>query len=132
MKWSILLAMIFCHIIDDYKLQNPVLCDLKQKSWWDRQPNMADKYKHDYKIALAMHGMSWSFMIMLPLMIWQQFDIRPWFALTWAVNAVIHSVIDDLKANKGKLNLVQDQCLHLIQIVVTWGCFHDILRLTYG
>lgn len=123
MKWSILLAMIFCHILDDYKLQNPLLCELKQKSWWDKHPNMSDKYRNDYKMALAMHGMSWSFMIMLPLMIWQQFDISPWFAITWAVNARIHSEIDDLKANRGKLNLVQDQLLHMIQIVVTWANF---------
>lgn len=123
MNWSILLAMIFCHILDDYKVQNPVLADLKQKSWWDKHPHMSDRYRNDYKMALAMHGMSWSFMIMLPIMIWLKFDVNVWFVITWAVNARIHSEIDDLKANKYKLNLVQDQFLHLIQIVITWAIF---------
>lgn len=123
MKWSILLAMIFCHILDDYKLQNPVLQDLKQKCWWDKHPNMCDKYKDDYKMALAMHGMSWSFMIMLPIMLWLKFDVNVWFIITWAVNARMHSEIDDWKANRGKLNLIQDQLLHLLQIVVTWANF---------
>lgn len=123
MKWSILLAMIFCHILDDYKLQNPLLCELKQKSWWNKHPNMSYRYRNDYKMALAMHGMSWSFMIMLPIMIWLKFDVSVWFVITWAINARVHSAIDDLKANKYKLNLVQDQFLHLIQIVITWAVF---------
>lgn len=30
------------------------------------------------------------------------------------------SIIDDLKANKQKINLVIDQTVHLIQLAMTW------------
>jgi isocitrate dehydrogenase len=33
---------------------------------------------------------------------------------------IYEATIDDLKANKYKINLVQDQILHIIQIVITW------------
>jgi hypothetical protein len=39
----------------------------------------------------------------------------------WAIvgNTIIHAIVDDLKANRNKLNLIQDQLLHLAQIVIT-------------
>ena len=37
----------------------------------------------------------------------------------FAVNLIIHAVIDDLKANRRKLNLWEDQIIHIIQIVMT-------------
>ena len=49
--------MIFCHVLDDYVLQSPCLCNLKQKKWW--QVNApSDKYKYDYFIGLLMHSIS--------------------------------------------------------------------------
>ena len=64
--YFILAAMIFLHIIDDYCLQAPCLCDLKQKSFWEK--NAPQKlYRNDYLCALLMHDLSWSFMIMLPI-----------------------------------------------------------------
>ena len=46
MRFFIFIAMIFCHIIDDYKLQSPVLTQLKQRAWWEEhEPN--ELYKHD-------------------------------------------------------------------------------------
>ena len=62
----ILCAMIFLHIIDDYVLQAPCLCDLKQKSFWEKNAP-EEQYKKDYIVALIMHAISWSFMIMLPI-----------------------------------------------------------------
>lgn len=51
MKAFIFLSMLFCHIIDDYKLQPPLLNALKQKEWWEK--NAPDElYKHDYLMAL--------------------------------------------------------------------------------
>lgn len=120
MKWSILLAMLFCHILDDFKLQNPVLRDLKQRSWWEGQPGMKPKYRNDYKIALALHGMSWAFMVMLPIMVWKQFDVGVGFVLMWAIQATVHAAIDDTKANQGRISLVQDQLLHLCQVASLW------------
>lgn len=60
----IILCMVFCHIVDDYYLQG-ILAKLKQKSYWEL--NAPDKkYENDYRMALLMHSISWSFMIMLP------------------------------------------------------------------
>ena len=36
------------------------------------------------------------------------------------INIIIHAVVDDAKANKNKLNLFQDQLIHLLQILGTW------------
>lgn len=47
-----------------------------------------------------------------------------WFIL----NIGIHYFIDDQKANKKEINLVEDQLWHLLQIVLTWsGCVIPIL-----
>ena len=111
------MCMLFCHIVDDYYLQGR-LADLKQKSFWEK--NAPDEmYKHDYIMALAMHAMSWAFVVMIPLIIYFHFEPSIKFAYVWSCNAVVHGVIDDLKANKRKINLIQDQSTHLLQIVVT-------------
>jgi hypothetical protein len=48
--------------------------------------------------------------------------------LSVLLNAVIHAIIDDLKANKLKINLDVDQCLHGLQILITWIIF----SINYG
>ena len=122
MEKFLYLAMFFCHVIDDYKLQAGVLNNLKCKSWWEE--NAPDKkYRNDYLMGLIMHGMSWSFMIMLPVAIFYRFNVPTPFVFAWAINASVHSIIDDLKANRGKLNLIQDQLLHVIQIAITGWYF---------
>ena len=102
-KIYILLAMIFCHIVDDYYLQGP-LAKFKQKSWWEEN-YPAKMYKYDYIIALLEHAFSWTFMMMLPLFI---------------ANLIIHSIIDYMKANMKIINLTVDQLLHILQILITW------------
>lgn len=115
----VLLSMIFCHIIDDYYLQG-ILASMKQKSWWEE--NAPDKlYKNDYIMALIMHSLSWAFMIMLPLAIYNSFNIGWLFVIVFVVNALIHGCIDNLKANKRKINLIQDQMIHIAQIVITFS-----------
>lgn len=118
MKLFILLCMIFFHIIDDYYLQG-ILASMKQQSWWEENyPNKL--YKYDYLMALFMHSFSWSFMIMLPITVYVMIVGGHWYPLLYLFNLCIHFYVDDLKANKIKINLIQDQCIHLIQIVVTW------------
>lgn len=113
----ILFCMIFCHIIDDYCLQAPSLCSLKQKTFWkENAPD--EKYKHDYIIALLMHAFSWSFMIHLPIMIFSEF--HPWVLLSILINTGIHGYVDNLKANKFKINLIEDQLTHIVQILITY------------
>ena len=113
----IVLTMIFCHVVDDYYLQG-WLASAKQKKWW--QENAPQKlYKYDYIVALIMHSMSWSFMIMLPIAMSMLFNIPTMFLIVFICNAIIHGVVDNLKANKLKINLITDQSIHLLQIVIT-------------
>ena len=117
--YFILAAMIFLHIIDDYCLQAPCLCDLKQKSFWEK--NAPHKlYENDQLCALLMHGLSWSFMIMLPIAVAINFNVDINFFLMFIINAVFHAAIDDLKANKYRINLWTDQLTHIGQILVTF------------
>lgn len=117
-KILILIAMIFCHIVDDYYLQG-WLASAKQKSWWEN--NAPDElYKHDYLAALFMHSFSWTFMIMLLPTIYVVINGGVWSPLLFISNLIIHMIVDDLKANKKKINLIQDQTVHIVQIFATW------------
>ena len=118
-KIFILITMIFCHIIDDYYLQG-WLASGKQKSWWNKNaPNQL--YKNDYLMALFCHGFSWSFMIQLPVLIYSFYThLFIWNIILFIINLIIHAFVDNLKANKLKINLIQDQTIHFIQIIITW------------
>ena len=121
MNLFIILAMIFCHIVDDYYLQG-WLASAKQKKWWEE--NAPQKlYNHDYIMALIMHSMSWSFMIMLPIAISMSFNVSILFVIVFILNAVIHALVDNLKANKLQISLITDQLIHLSQIFVTATIF---------
>ena len=114
----ILLLMIFLHILDDFVLQAPCLSNLKQQKFW--QENAPDKkYKYDYVWALIVHSFSWSFMIMLPIAFMQNFHIDALFLVIFIFNVVIHAAVDNWKANKLAINLWVDQCIHILQIIVT-------------
>lgn len=113
----LLLCMIFCHIVDDYYFQG-LLANLKQKSFWEM--NAPDKmYEYDYIMALLMHSLSWSFMVMLPLFVHFDFDPPVLFFVLYAVNTAVHAIVDDLKANKRQINLITDQGIHIAQILAT-------------
>ncbi len=119
-KILILLGMIFCHIVDDYYLQKAgSLAFLKQKDWW--KENAPDPmYKYDYIVALIMHSFSWTFSITLLPLIYSVITGREYNLIIFILNVALHAIIDDLKANHKEINLIQDQCLHLLQIVITW------------
>ena len=124
-KILILLLMIFCHIVDDYYLQG-VLAQMKQKRWWaENYPNKL--YRYDYFVALLMHGFSWAFMITLPLTIYTFVTGGKWYSFLFIVNMLMHFMVDDLKANGEKINLVEDQLLHITQIIATWALWLYIL-----
>lgn len=107
--------MIFLHIIADYNLQG-WLADAKQKQWWKN--NYPDSsYKYDYLVALFMHSFCWSFMIMIPLFFINKMSLS--LLIFFILNIVLHMIIDTLKANYYKINLMQDQLLHLLQIIST-------------
>lgn len=119
MKLFILFVMIFAHIVDDYYLQG-ILASLKQKTWWENQKNYKSMYKYDYIVALIMHAFSWSFMVSLPIL---YLGFTKWIAVAIISNTIIHGIVDDLKANKGKINLIVDQSIHIVQIIITWILF---------
>lgn len=121
MEFTLLLFMIFCHIVDDYYLQG-WLASAKQKSWWEDNCS-SSLYKNDYKMALFMHSFSWTFMIMLPTMLYSIVFGGKIYPLLYLMNTTIHFITDDLKANKKKINLIQDQLVHLAQITITWGVY---------
>lgn len=115
----ILLLMVFLHIVDDYYLQG-WLASAKQKVWWEK--NAPDNlYAHDYLMALGMHAFSWTFMIMLPIVIY--FGITINFLILFVLNFCVHFITDNAKANQHKINLIQDQCIHLFQIFMTYLSF---------
>lgn len=111
------LLMLFCHIVDDYYLQG-ILASMKQKKWWQKNAPR-EKYKFDYIVALLMHSMSWSFMIMLPVAIYCGFNVGGQFFFFWLTNALIHAFVDNEKANEFSINLITDQLIHALQIAAT-------------
>lgn len=116
-KTFIVLWMIFFHVVDDYYLQGR-LASLKQKQWWEENAPQP-KYKYDYIWALLMHSFSWAFMIMLPIAVTMSFNLDKVFIRLFVLNTCLHAVIDDMKANRGLINLWQDQLLHITQIILT-------------
>ncbi len=115
----ILISMIFCHILDDYYLQG-ILAQLKQKQWWKEHIDNK-KYDKDYIMALFCHSFSWSFSIQIPFLI-LSFYVKVFSlnVILFVINLIVHMYIDDLKCNKFKINLIQDQLLHFLQIFITW------------
>ena len=114
--------MLFCHLIDDFVLQDKFTY-LKQKSWWVKtckdEGLSIEKYGNDYKMALFEHSLEWSIAILLPIIF--LCDVTGFVLLTTVIiNTVIHYIVDNAKANQLRLNLVQDQTFHFVQIIVTW------------
>ena len=117
-KYFVLISMIFCHTIADYNLQG-WLASAKQKEWWEK--NAPQKlYKYDYIAALIMHSISWTFMIMLPIAIDMKFNIDFSFIAWFIVNTCCHAIVDNDKANRKTINLLEDQSIHMVQIVFTF------------
>ena len=119
---KILLLMIFCHLIDDFVLQDKFTY-LKQKSWWKKACTddglNYEKYKNDYVMALFEHSLEWSIAIILPIMFLCNVNGHILLASV-IINTIIHTIIDNAKANQLRLNLVQDQLIHFLQIIITF------------
>ena len=105
-KQMILTAMLFMHVIADYTLQG-VLASMKEKAYWKGHGNYRSKY--DFIPALC---------IMLPLAV-AEYPPGTVFYVVLAANTAVHAVVDHAKANLGVLNLVEDQTIHMVQIVLT-------------
>lgn len=117
----VLLTMVFLHIVNDFNMQG-WLANAKQKQWWADNASQS-LYKFDYIYALFIHSFSWTFMVMLPILSVLNWAPTIIFYLWFILNTILHAVIDDLKANKRKINLMADQSMHLGQILTTYIWF---------
>ena len=119
---SAMLGIVFLlHIFADFNMQIGAGLDkFKQwRWWWDQIPSHGDwkKYKDDYKVALLLHSYQWSLVTCLPLIM-----CGGWVYLSSvAAHAAVHCVVDDLKANRMFINLVQDQAIHALQVLLIWA-----------
>ena len=121
-KVLLLIGMLFFHIVDDYYLQG-FLASAKQKSWWENNyPNKL--YQHDYIMALIEHAFSWTVMIHIPIIVYVSvcgLEVHSSFFIFWFFwNLLTHAYVDHIKANLLAINLIQDQAIHIIQIIFTW------------
>ena len=121
---KVFLLMILCHIIDDFVFQPICISNLKQKNYWERlckEQNVdIEKYKYDYIAGLIMHALSWSIMILLPVIFLLPAVSSIAIIGCIIINGLVHAYIDDLKANKFVLNFIEDQSIHFIQIFITF------------
>ena len=111
--------MLLGHLVADYTLQG-WLADGKQKDWWRKifgghEDAVPDKYKYDYIAALVCHSLYWSIFVCAP------FYASGYILTAIILNTVVHAIVDDLKANLKMINLVQDQLIHLVQILLTFA-----------
>lgn len=135
----VFLSMLYLHVSDDFNQK--IMADMKQKKWWSDQKNHNQRmlrkrwmYSYDYLAVMICHAFKWSFIIHVPLFVYYIFTdnmdlaVSILYLVTVIINTVIHAVIDDLKANRFKINLIQNQLFHFIQIVLTF-LIHKLLIL---
>lgn len=132
MKQLILfLSMIFMHIVDDYYLQG-ILAQMKQRTWW-RENWPQEQYKHDYIMALIEHAFSWTFMVHAPIFLWMViYNVSKsigYVMIIFLCHVIIHVVTDDAKANFYNINLIQDQLIHLFQILLIYSCYLTVIMI---
>ena len=134
MSWLILIAVLFLHVMADFRWQG-IMAEMKSQDWWKKQKGYYDKYKNDYIPPLFWHSFHWSCCILLPYLAISQLmhyalgTVMPSFLVALAANTVVHMFIDHQKANCKSINLVQDQMLHVFQMVLTHVCLIDILAV---
>ena len=112
--------MLFLHIVDDFYLQG-ILAKMKCKLWWGERGD-GPKNRHDYIAALVTHAFSWTFCIMLPIVV-TAYTLGWLFYVMFAVNVIIHAFTDNAKANAKRISLVADQLIHVGQVVGTFVVF---------
>ena len=119
------IAALVIHVLDDFGLQHFThLNELKQKAWWTEQlkkyPALdARLYKHDYIVCLMLHAFKWTCLTMVPMLIAFGLPSAWTLALLVIFSTATHAFIDDLKANKLKISLLQDQAMHVLQLIVS-------------
>lgn len=115
----LLATTILMHLLADYPLQG-ILASMKQKKWWG-QNAPGPMYKRDWVAGLICHSAMWGIMCAIPSV-----AVCCWLG-DWAMGVAtlglmaaaiaLHCAIDDLKANRRAINLLQDQSLHILQLL---------------
>lgn len=118
---AVLVGMILCHLLADYPLQG-WLAQSKAKNYWANGP---ESNRRDWVAALTCHAAMWGILIMIPIVIASKMELG-WFWMVLPVNIVLHIFVDHMKANKQTINLIEDQTLHSVQIIGTWGVWAGI------
>ena len=127
-KILVLIFMLYMHIIDDYTIQG-ILADMKQREWWIKNAHINDdsQYRNDYLMALYEHAFCWSVSVSIPILIYDwAYGLsinRVQFLIAFICMWIVHAYVDNLKANKFLINLIQDQLIHFGQIIVYWIIF---------
>jgi hypothetical protein len=120
---KIVFGMLMGHILSDFWLQPICLSQMKCKSWWIKECEKNNvnfkKYQSDYIVALIMHSISWAIMILFPFVFFMDVDELLLLKL-FLINTGVHAFVDDLKANRYKINLWTDQFIHLWQMLITF------------
>ena len=115
---KLLLLTLLLHFMADFTLQG-CLADMKQRQWWNLQDIITCKsrYVHDWICGLVCHALYWTLVTFSPLL-WLTENL---WTISFIVlgNTAMHAVIDHLKCNRYRINLCQDQLLHLAQILAT-------------
>ena len=132
MDLLVFVFILFAHIVDDYYLQKMgMLALMKQKSWWEENAP-ASLYKNDWVMALVEHAFSWSISISIPMIVYAFYlklnmdNVSLFLLAEIVINTIIHSIVDDSKANLYKINLIQDQLIHIIQLIITYLVFLNL------
>lgn len=122
----VFLLMIAMHVIEDFHLQGR-MADMKQKSWWEEYPS---QYRRGYVPVLILHGMEWSILVSLPLLLITGLNVPGIVLLGIVINGFVHAIVDDLKANRFLINLETDQSIHILQILLIY--LLTVWTVTYG
>lgn len=132
---KIFLLILLLHYFADFTLQKlSGLHNFKQKDWWDEELNkttnwttyqgMVKKYGKDYLMGMFCHCVFWALVTFAPIIYLSNND---WFIIGMLIfNTAFHFIVDDLKANWHRINLIQDQNLHLVQIALTFAVWRFV------
>ena len=50
------------------------------------------------------------------------------YLIMFVLNCIFHAIVDHMKANLYLINLVQDQIMHIIQIILTCGVLFSVIE----
>jgi len=115
------LAMLCCHVISDFILQNDFLATYKQKKNWEEYIAKNKNYKYDYLVVLFTHAFIWSFITFFPIYLALDHINKGFiFGAIVFINMMVHAFVDDQKCNKLTINLLVDQICHMLQIILTF------------